>query len=179
MARRNCDGDGKRGMQIFLRTLRGKTIVMRVDASESISGLMVAIETREHIPQEEQRLVYAGKQLEVQRTLADYNIQKDSTLHLLLRLRVGVNRVLEEEAVVEASCASGSCSGSRRPYRWWRGRSCIAENMAWGARLFSFDRRVLNAVRDERWQTRRDQLWAIANEMWQAKSRSGWHCGKS
>ena len=157
-------------MQIFLRTLSGKTIVMRVDASESISGLMVAIETREHIPQEEQRLVYAGKQLDVQRTLADYNIQKDSTLHLLLRLRGGVNRVLEEEeGVVEASCASGSSSGSRRPYRWWRGRSCIAENMEWGTKLFSWDRRIFNAARDERWQTRRDQEWANANETWEAE----------
>ena len=66
-----CDADGKRDMQIFLRTLSGKTVVMCVEASESISDLMVEIERREGIPREVQRLVHAGRQLESHRTLAD------------------------------------------------------------------------------------------------------------
>ena len=125
-------------MQIFLKTLSGKTIVMCVESSESISDLMVEIEKREGIPREEQRVLHAGRQLESQRTLADYSIQQESTLHLLLLLRGGMNRVVDEEAVLEASCASGSWSGSRRPYRWWRGRSCIAENMVWGGGVIQF-----------------------------------------
>jgi len=81
----------RKEVQIFVRNLLGKTITIQISPDDTVETLKAKVEAKEDIPPSEQRLLYGGKQLENGRKLSDYNIQKESTLHLVLRLRGGLH----------------------------------------------------------------------------------------
>ena len=104
-------GKATEEVQIFVKTVTGKTITVEVEAEDVLEKVKVKIEGREGIPTDEQRLLFAGREVQDGKTLMDYDIQTESTMHLVLRLCGGMNNA---ESDKEAGSRPGRLTRGQR-----------------------------------------------------------------